>query len=140
RGGPGGGEALGAEQPPGADDVRIASHAGLRSVARLLLAFLESYAVVLRVLERTPGRRRQSEVVVRCLAEAERLFLRGVVSCYEARNRVTLANALRAFRDMGLVEFPSPDDVRVPDDVLRSERLIDRRLSIERLIAAISGQ
>lgn len=128
---------IGATAPGVGDDVRIASHAGLRSVARLLLAFLESYAVVLCVLERAPGRRRQSEIVARCLAEAERLFLRGVVSCYEARNRVTLANALRAFRDMGLVEFPSPDDVRVPDDVLRSERLIDRRLSIERLIAAM---
>ncbi|NMC69945.1 MAG: hypothetical protein GYA57_07770 [Myxococcales bacterium] len=110
----------------------------LRRVGRLLLAFVEAYRIAFGVLERTTGRRRNAEVVSRCLAEAERSYLRGELRVYEARNKVTFANALVAARDAGLLEFPSPDEVQVPATVHGSERLLEERRRLERLSRALA--
>jgi glycerol-3-phosphate O-acyltransferase len=130
-------EAIGAVEPGDGPEVGVRSEERLRSVARLLLAFVESYRVAFTVLERTAGRRRDEEVLRHCFAEAERMYLRGDLGCYEARNRVTFANALLAARDLGLLEFPTRDEVRVPDAVRSSERLLEERTHLARLAAAL---
>jgi glycerol-3-phosphate O-acyltransferase len=118
--------------------VEIVFRSVLRRVGRLLLAFVEAYRVAYGVLERTAGRRRNAELVGRCLAEAERRFLRGELQVYEARNKVTFANALSAAHDAGLLEYPSPDEVEIPAAVRTSERLLEERRRLERLSAALA--
>lgn len=118
--------------------VEIVFRSVLRRLGRFLLAFVEAYRIAFGVLERTTGRRRTTDVVARCLAEAERSHLRGELRVYEARNKVTFANALVAARDAGLLEFPSPDEVQVPAAVLGSERLLEERRRLERLSRALA--
>ena len=130
-------ERIGAVRRGDGPDVEVQSPATVRELARLLLAFVEAYHVVLAVLERTPGRRRDAEVLGRCLVEAERLYLRGELTVYEARNKVTFSNALLAARDLGLLEFPSPEELRVPEAVQSSERLLEERQQLQRLAGAL---
>jgi glycerol-3-phosphate O-acyltransferase len=130
-------ERHGAVAPGTGPHVEIVFRSVLRRAARLLLAFVEAYRVAFGVLERTTGRRRNAEVVGRCLAEAERRYLRGELQVYEARNKVTFANALAAAHDAGLLEFPSPDEVEIPAAVRSSERLLEERRRLERLSEAL---
>jgi glycerol-3-phosphate O-acyltransferase len=129
-------ERIGAVRP-GASRVEIASPALLRELAGALRAFVEGYRVAFGVLERTEGTRLEADVLGRCLAEAERQFLRGELAVYEGRNKVTFANALVAARDLGWLEFPSPKEIRVPDAVRSAERLLEKRKLLERLAAAM---
>jgi glycerol-3-phosphate O-acyltransferase len=117
--------------------IEVLSPDLVRTFARLLLAFVESYRVTIGVLERVAGKHRDAEIVARCLAEAERQYLRGELAAYEARNKVTFANALIAARDLGWLEFPSPTEVRVPEAVHAAERLLEERKWLARLAAEL---
>ncbi|MBI5490671.1 MAG: 1-acyl-sn-glycerol-3-phosphate acyltransferase [Deltaproteobacteria bacterium] len=124
-----------ANAPDGA--LRIAAPSILRELARMLFAFVEAYRVALGVLERTTDTRRHAEVVARCLAEAERQYLRGELAAYEARNAVTFANVFVAARDLGWLEFPSSDTLRVSSAARSSEVLLEERKRLERLAATL---
>jgi glycerol-3-phosphate O-acyltransferase len=118
-------------------NVRTRDAALLRRFGRALLPCIESYRVLLLVLERMPGTRRRPDVVKACLAEAERLHLRGELACYEARNRFVFENALHGFRELGLLEIVE-GDVRIPAAIRASDRLVEERNHLAHLAADVA--
>ena len=101
-------------------------------LATLLENFIESYHILLyqlRELGQQPVAER--ELVKLALSKAERLYLIGEVELQESRSKVNFQNAIRAFRDLGVLERREDGLLAVTDtyrDAVQLARL-DRELA-----------
>jgi glycerol-3-phosphate O-acyltransferase len=77
----------------------------VRDFAALVENFIESYRIVvrqIRALEDEPVAER--ELVKHTLSLGERMYLVGEIELQEARSKVNFENAIKAFRDLGVLE------------------------------------
>lgn len=76
----------------------------LEYLRRMILTFLEAYALMSRELDGLGEGRARSDLLADALKKGKGAFLRGEVLYYESLSKPTLTNALRLFEDWGVIE------------------------------------
>jgi glycerol-3-phosphate O-acyltransferase len=71
---------------------------------RLVLSFLEAYAIVAELLEEMQGVWEREDLVEKALKRARNDYLRGDILYYETLSTPTFKNAVRLFEDWGVIE------------------------------------
>ncbi|QDG51022.1 hypothetical protein FIV42_09845 [Persicimonas caeni] len=71
---------------------------------RLVLSFLEAYALTAELLEEMEGVWEREDLVKKALKRARNDYLRGRILYYETLSKPTFKNAVRLFEDWGVIE------------------------------------
>ncbi len=71
---------------------------------RLVLSFLEAYALTAELLEEMEGVWERDDLVKKALKRARNDYLRGRILYYETLSKPTFKNAVRLFEDWGVIE------------------------------------
>lgn len=107
---------------------------------RLMLSFLEAYALMATFLpELTEGRERGA-LIKDALKRGKAAYLGGELLYYESLSKPTLTNALRLFEDWGIIARKETDETRrdpiyvLTEDALKTDEHLTLRAHLEGLV------